>query len=79
VVEVDYQPESDVMRTPYGLGYYNPYFLLHPLTKQTLLPCREWIRLFQRVGLTVESALTADPAIDPTGLEVGFLLQRTSR
>jgi 2-ketoarginine methyltransferase len=79
VVEVDHQPESDVMRTPYGLGYYNPYFLLHPLTGQTLLPCREWIRLFQRVGLTVESILTADPAIDPTGLEVGFLLQRSSR
>ncbi|HEX5719161.1 MAG TPA: class I SAM-dependent methyltransferase, partial [Thermoanaerobaculia bacterium] len=78
VVEVDHQPQSEVMHTVYGLGYYNPYFLFHPLTRQTLLPRQEWIRIFQRVGLTAESVLTADPAIDPTGLELGFLLQRTS-
>lgn len=78
VVEVDHQPEGEAMHTAYGLGYYNPYFLFHPLTRQTLLPRREWIRIFQRTGLTVQLVLTADPAVDPTGLELGFLLQRSS-
>lgn len=78
VVEVDHQPESEMMRQSYGLGYYNPYFLLHPLTRQTLLPRSEWIRIFGRAGLTVESVLTADPVVDPTGFELGFLLERNA-
>lgn len=79
VVEVDHQPGSDVMRMMYGLGYYNPYFLLHPLTRQRLLPRLEWIRIFERAGLAVQEELTADPAVDPTGFELGFLLRRRER
>jgi len=75
VVEVDHQPGGDVIRTAYGMGYYNPYFLLHPLTRQRLLPRREWVRIFERARLAVATVLTTDPAVDPTGLELGFLLE----
>jgi 2-ketoarginine methyltransferase len=75
VIEPDYQPQSSVLRTEYGLGYYNPYYLLHSFTKQKLMTRDEWLRLFALAGFEVLAIRAADCEVDPTGLELGFLLQ----
>jgi 2-ketoarginine methyltransferase len=76
IIEVDHRPGDDVLRTPHGLGYYNPYYLFHPLTRQQLLPRAEWERLFAAAGFAVEQVATTDPGVDPTGLELGFRIVR---
>ncbi|WP_433570176.1 2-ketoarginine methyltransferase [Streptomyces sp. CA-251247] len=77
IVEVDHRPaDPQVMRHGLGLAYYNPYFLLHVLTEQKLETDRFWHELFQEAGASVVSRRVADPSVDSTGLEIGYLLTR---
>jgi 2-ketoarginine methyltransferase len=75
VVEVDHRPaDPAVMRHGLGLAYYNPYYLMHRLTEQRLELRSFWERLFAEAGLRCLATRTADPAVDSTGLEIGYLL-----
>ncbi|MFH8495193.1 2-ketoarginine methyltransferase [Streptomyces coeruleorubidus] len=77
VVEVDHRPaDPQVMRHGLGLAYYNPYYLLHVLTEQRLESDAFWRELFQEAGARVVTRRVADPRVDSTGLEVGYLLTR---
>ncbi len=73
-IEVEYDPDDQVvLRTPIGRGYYNPYYLLHPLTNQRLMPIRRWKELFATAGYRLAAEETVDPCVDPSGLEVGLV------
>ncbi len=75
-IEVDYRPHDlEVMRTEMGIGYYNLYYFLHPLTQQRLVSRQLWLQLFERSGYDVECEQVVDPRVDPTGLELGFVLR----
>jgi 2-ketoarginine methyltransferase len=80
VMEVDYNIDNrEVMRSPVGLGYYNPYFLLHPFTDQRLLPKRGWDEIFAEAGYeTVIDEVTSAQA-DPTGLGICYVLKPAAR
>lgn len=64
----------DLLRTPSG-AYYRCYFLVHELTPQELLTLSDWDNLFERAGLEIISKETVDKDVDPTGLEVAYLLK----
>jgi 2-ketoarginine methyltransferase len=73
-IEVEYDPDNQaVLRTPIGRGYYNPYYLLHPLTNQRLMPIRRWKELFARAGYRLAAEQTVDACVDPSGLELGLV------
>jgi 2-ketoarginine methyltransferase len=75
VIEVDHRPrDPGVMSHPLGLGYYNPYYLIHALTEQRLETLDFWYSLFSEAGLAVAAVERPDPSIDSLGLKVGFLL-----
>ena len=75
-VEVDYDlTKRDVIQSKVGLGYYNPYFLLHPLTGQQLISDKEWRRIFSAAGFDIVKSEFVDPQVDPTGLEIGYALK----
>ncbi|MBA8827780.1 2-ketoarginine methyltransferase [Saccharopolyspora lacisalsi] len=75
VVEVDYKPtDPSIMKNGLGLGYYNPYNLLHAITEQRLEPEEFWLRLFEEAGAVVVARRTVNSQVDSTGLEIGFLL-----
>lgn len=75
VIEVDHRPDDPaVMRHGLGLGYYNPYYLLHVLTEQQLRDRGFWAELFDEAGAVVLAQQTVDAAVDSTGLEFGCLL-----
>jgi 2-ketoarginine methyltransferase len=77
-IEVEYDPDDlAVLRTPIGLGYYNPYYLLHPLTNQKLMPVQRWKDLFKEAGYRLVAEETVDPRVDPSGLEVGLVFTPT--
>jgi len=77
VIEVDWQIDNPrVMRHGLGLAYYNPYYLLHPFTRQRLETRAYWEALFPRCGLELIAQETVDPRVDSTELEVGYLLRR---
>lgn len=57
-------------------GYYNPYFLVHHFTRQSLESEEFWLELFRDAGLKIERRETTDEVVDSTGFEVGFLLSR---
>jgi len=78
VMEVDYDIDNhEVMKSPMGRGYYNPYFLLHPFTHQKLLSTAKWYEIFARSGFHVRAFDTVSADVDPTGLGIGFLLENT--
>lgn len=80
VIEVDYRLEDlKLLRSAIGLGYYNPYYLLHPLTRQELLPTSRWDFIFEAAGYRVVARKLVDPAVDPSGLEFGVVLEDASR
>jgi 2-ketoarginine methyltransferase len=80
VIEVDNRhDEVSFMREGLATAYYNPYYLLHPFTAQRLVSPKFWRELFQECGGTVLRELTADPKVDSTGLEVGFLVASEKR
>jgi 2-ketoarginine methyltransferase len=80
VIEVDQRTDDpSVMRHGLALAYYNAYYLLHAITPQRLETQRYWEHLFERCELDVLAKQSVDPAVDSTGLEVGYLLRRGRR
>lgn len=77
VIEIDAPQDSSELSSELGLAYYNPYFLLHAVTNQTLLPISEWITLIETSGFELLERATTDPSIDPTGFEVALLFRST--
>jgi len=76
VVEVDYDlTKKEAIYSKIGLGYYNPYFMLHPFTGQQLLSNTEWRRIFSVAGFDVLQSELVNPAVDPTGFEIGYVLK----
>jgi 2-ketoarginine methyltransferase len=76
VFEIDHAIEDRAtMRTEVGLGFYNPYFMLHPLTSQKLLPCKVWEQVFSEAGLRVLERRAVGPEVDPAGLLVAYVLE----
>lgn len=77
IIDIDLKPGDDAaMKHPLAQNYYNAYFLMHPFTRQRLETREWWERLFARCGLTVAAFGLTDPAMDSTGIEVGWLLRR---
>lgn len=76
VVEVDNQSANlNAMSEDFAKAYYNPYFLIHVLTEQCLLPLAQWRDLFDEAGAAILDERTTARQIDPTGFMVGFLLR----
>jgi 2-ketoarginine methyltransferase len=63
------------MQSDVGLGYYNPYFLLHPFTNQRLLPKRSWDKIFVEAGYEIVIDEVTSPKADPTGLGICYVLK----
>ncbi|GAA3768373.1 methyltransferase domain-containing protein [Streptomyces phyllanthi] len=76
VVEVDHRPADEkVMLHGLGLGYYNPYYLIHHITRQQLETRQFWEDLFAEAGLHVTGPETPDAAYDSLGLKLAYLLR----
>jgi 2-ketoarginine methyltransferase len=79
VIEVDWRVDDlPEMQSGLALAYYNPYFLFHPFTRQRLQRADYWERKFRDCGLEIVDKRFVDPAVDSTGLEVGYLLSKAS-
>jgi 2-ketoarginine methyltransferase len=77
VIDVDLRSADPVaMAHPLARNYYNAYYLLHPFTDQKLMPRQWWEDLYAECGLQIVESGTTDPAMDSTGLEIGWLLRR---
>lgn len=76
VIEVD-ECAADPARMahPLAQAYYNPYYLVHYFTGQTLEGPTFWRDLFAEAGLTVVTEATTNPNVDSSGLTMGFLLK----
>lgn len=68
---------DDPSRMRHGLAqsFWNPYFLIHPFTRQRLEQREFWELLFEKAGLDVAAFATTDPRVDSTGIELGYLLR----
>jgi 2-ketoarginine methyltransferase len=76
VMEVDYDIDNrEVMRSDVGIGYYNPYFLLHPFTNQQLLPKQSWNEIFAEAGYEIVIDEVTSPKADPTGFGICYVLK----
>jgi 2-ketoarginine methyltransferase len=76
VMEVDYDIDNhEVMRSDVGIGYYNPYFLLHPFTDQRLLPKHSWDEIFREAGYQIVIDEVTSPKADPTGFGICYVLK----
>ncbi len=76
VMEVDYDIDNrEVMRSDVGIGYYNPYFLLHPFTNQRLLPKQSWNQIFVEAGYEIVIDEVTSPKADPTGFGICYVLK----
>lgn len=79
VIEVDNRHgDIDFMRRGLARAYYNPYYLIHPFTGQRLETREYWLQLFAEAGYAVVAENTTSADVDSTGLELGFLLQRST-
>lgn len=76
VIEVDRRHPLSAEPSDLALGYYNPYFLIHRLTEQRLLPVEEWKSIYREAGVDVVREVFPDPAYDPLGIKFGHLLRR---
>ncbi len=58
-------------RLNHGIGraYYNPYFLLHEVTRQTLLPFADWDDMMERAGWSLIEYLQPPANVDGTGFQ----------
>lgn len=77
VIEVDHQPMAPIMNHGLAMAYYNPYYLIHAITEQRLETHEYWVNLFRRNGLVCLDVAHPDDRADSTGLEFGYLLQRS--
>lgn len=76
VIEVDNKlSDYETMKTGIEKDYYNPYYLIHTLTEQKLEKTAFWKKLFREVGYHISKELTVDEYLDPSKLEIGFLLK----
>jgi len=77
VMEADDIVEKDeIMSSPIGRGFYNPYFLVQPFTSQKLLSREAWRDLFKDAGLAIVAEKIEDkPLFDPAQTDVGYLLK----
>jgi 2-ketoarginine methyltransferase len=71
--------DPGVMRHGLATNFWNPYFLIHYFTPQRLERRSFWERVFALAGLDVVDLITTDPAVDSTGLELGYLLRKAPR
>lgn len=79
IVVIEVASEMDnpaIMRHGLATNFWNPYFLIHYFTPQRLEKQAFWERIFEIAGLRVARLITTDPAVDSTGLELGYLLRR---
>ncbi len=77
VIDIDLRSaDQSAMAHPLARNYYNAYFLLHPFTSQRLMPRQWWEELYADCGLKVVDSGAADPSMDSTGFEIGWLLRR---
>lgn len=75
VIEVEQQFfNTERMKTSIERDYYNPYFLIHTFTEQELKGLAFWRNLYDEAGYTIEKEQSINDIVDPSGLEVGFLL-----
>jgi 2-ketoarginine methyltransferase len=63
------------MRHGLARNFWNPYYLIHYFTPQRLEKRPFWERIFDMAGLRVVDLITTDPAVDSTGVELGYLLR----
>ncbi len=76
IVEVDYDIDNHkIMKSPMGLGYYNLYYMLHPFTNQKLLSQKKWDEIFSKARFKIVEKKVVDPKVDPSGLEIGYVLK----
>jgi 2-ketoarginine methyltransferase len=79
IIEVDLQSSGEAaMKHPLAQNYYHAYYLMHPFTQQRLETRQWWEALFADCGLEIAASSLTDPAMDSTGLEVGWLLRRSA-
>ncbi len=79
VIEVDYAIDNEeVMKSPVGLGFYNPYFLLHSFTNQKLATDQKWTEIFTSAGFEIIKKESVDFQVDPTNLVIGYVLKYVS-
>ena len=76
VVEVDRRDSLSDLPSPLALSYYNPYYLLHGITQQRLIPMSAWKNIYEKAGVDLVAESRPDPQYDSLGLKVGHLLQR---
>jgi 2-ketoarginine methyltransferase len=76
VVEVDNRPDDPLLAQGLGQAYYNPYYLIHHLTRQKLERVAFWRELYTEAGLRVTATEFPEKSYDSLGLKIGFLLER---
>jgi 2-ketoarginine methyltransferase len=76
VIEVDRRHPLAGEPSQLALSYYNPYYLLHRVTQQRLLPVSEWKRLYAAAGLCIAAEVLPNPEYDSLGIKFGHLLRR---
>ena len=75
VIEVDDRHrDAQAMQRGLAKAFWNPYFLLHPMTGQRLATESIWDQLFDDAGLVTVTKTRAPEAIDSSGFCVGWLL-----
>lgn len=80
VVEVTpFDEDEGPMMHALEVAYYNPYFLMHTVTRQRLESEVFWRELFAEAGAEVLAWRTTDPLVDSTGHEFGVLLTKVGR
>jgi 2-ketoarginine methyltransferase len=79
VIEVDRRHPLGGEPSGLALGYYNPYYLIHRITEQRLIPIDEWKRIYAEAGAEVAAEVFPDPAYDPLGIKFGHLLRKQGR
>ena len=78
IVVIEVSPEMhnpQVMQHGMARNFWNPYLLLHTFTEQRLEHREFWETLFADAGLRIADLITTDPAVDSSGLELGYLLK----
>jgi hypothetical protein len=76
VIETDYVlHDKNLNALGIFKAYYNPYFLTQAFTAQKLQPRSYWKAQFEQAGFALVAEKNVSAMVDPSGLEVGFLLK----
>lgn len=77
IVEVTpFQMAEGCMENDLEIAYYNPYYLIHTITRQRLETETFWKRVFVEAGAQIVGWRTTDVHVDSTGREFGALLTK---